>query len=330
MKVLITGVAGLLGSNFSRYLLDKGYDVIGIDDLSGGYKDYIDERLKDKRQFYEISINENISNIFEYYKPDIVFHFAAYAAEGLSPFIRIYNYKNNVLGSANVINNCIKYDVKKIIFTSSMSIYGNRKVPFTEDQIPKPIDPYGIAKYTIEQDIRCAYEQFGLNYSIIRPHNVLGIYQNIWDKYRNVIGIWIYNVLHKKPILIYGDGEQKRAFSDIKYCMEPFEKLIYEFNGEIFNIGSDKEYSLNEVANIFKNIVNKYGYDCQIKHVEARHEVKFAYSSHEKAKRMMGFKDNTDISELIEKMFIWAKDQPDRDIKYMNYEIEKNLYSYWK
>ena len=127
--------------------------------------------------------------MFKTHKPDVVFHFAAYAAEGLSPFIRNFNYRNNLLCSANLINACITYDAK-IIFTSSMAVYGNQETPFTEDLRPKPIDPYGIAKYSVEQDLAVSAEQFGLRYSIIRPHNVIGIYQNIWDKYRNVIGIY--------------------------------------------------------------------------------------------------------------------------------------------
>jgi len=330
MKVLITGVAGLIGSHFSRYLLDKGYDVIGIDNLSGGYIDYVDSRLVDNRNFYTVDINDNLDNIFHWHHPDIVYHFAAYAAEGLSPFIRKYNYTNNVLGSANIINHCIKYDVKKIIFTSSMAAYGIGNPPFKEEQELKPVDPYGIAKQAVEQDIRCAYEQFGMNYTIIRPHNIIGIYQNIWDKYRNVIGIWINQVLNKKPILIFGDGEQKRAFSDIQYYMEPFEKIMNNYNRETFNLGADKEYTLNEIALMLKDIVKKYNYKCDIKHVESRQEVKFAYSDHTKAKKMLDFKDNTNVNELLEKMLLWAIEQPEREVKYMSYEIEKNMYSYWK
>jgi len=327
-KVLITGVAGLLGAHFSRYLLDKEYNVLGIDDLSGGYRDFIDERIN----FYEINLcdKKRLSQIFSYEKPDYVYHFAAYAAEGLSPFIRNFNYTNNVLCSINIINECINNSVKKLIFTSSMAVYGVGNPPFTEKQIPSPIDPYGIAKYTVEQDIKQAHEQFNLNYTIIRPHNIVGIYQNIWDIYRNVIGIWIRRILNNEHILIYGDGLQTRAFSDVQYYMEPFEKVMYDFNDETFNIGADKYFSILEIANILKNISQKYNYYPDIIFKEPRHEVKNAYCDHNKAKFLLNFEDKTDIEELIEKMFVWASNQPQRNLKFMEYEIEKGIYSYWK
>ena len=144
MKVLITGVAGLLGANFSRHLLNKGYKVVGIDDLSGGYEDSVPSGVTFYRQ--DLTHRLAVANIFSKEKPDYVFHFAAYAAEGLSPFIRNYNYTNNVLASANVINACVNNDVKKVVFTSSMAVYGVGNPPFTEDQLPTPEDPYGIAK----------------------------------------------------------------------------------------------------------------------------------------------------------------------------------------
>jgi len=332
MKILITGVAGLIGSHFSRYLLDKGYDVFGIDDLSGGYMDYVDQRLVEKRSFSYINLLDTdiLNKIFEYFKPDVVFHFAAYAAEGLSPFIRKYNYENNLIASVNIINACINNNVKKLIFTSSMSVYGIGNPPFTEKQSLSPIDPYAIAKYTVEQDIKQANEQFSLEYTIIRPHNIVGIYQNIWDKYRNVIGIWMRRILNNEPMLIYGDGLQERAFSDIKYYMEPFEKVINNFSYETFNIGADKPIKIIDAANLLKKIANKHGYECFIEHKEPRHEVKMAYCDHTKAKNLLEFKDETNIENLFEEMFLWAKEQPDREVKKMDYEIEKGMYSFWK
>ena len=180
--VLITGNAGLLGSHLSRHLLDKGFNVVGIDDLSGGYMDFVDPRIVESKNFYNINLTEveKLNKIFEDTKPDYVYHYAAYAAEGLSPFIRNFNYTSNLICSANIINACIKYNVKKIIFTSSMAVYGVGNPPFKEDQLPDPADPYGIAKYAVEMDLKLAHEQFGLNYTITRPHNVIGIYQNIW------------------------------------------------------------------------------------------------------------------------------------------------------
>ena len=260
---------------------------------------------------------------------DVLYHFAAYAAEGLSPFIRNYNYRNNLICSANLINECVKHDTK-FIFTSSMAVYGEQEPPFTEDKRPQPIDPYGIAKYAVECDLKLAHEQFGLRYNIVRPHNVLGIYQNIWDKYRNVIGIFIRKTLNGEPILVYGDGEQTRAFSDIKYYMEPFDKLLTDFDGETFNIGADKHFTLNSVAETVQSIGKKYGYEVPIEHGEPRHEVKHAYCDHTKAKTMLDFQDRTRLDELVESMFVWAMKQPNRKVKHMDYEITKDIYEYWK
>ena len=331
-KVLITGCAGLLGNHFSRYLLDRNYDVVGIDNFSGSYRDYVDDRIFDNRQFHTINLlNINAVNIiFEEYKPDVVFHFAAYAALGLSPFIRNFNYTNNILASVNVVNACVNNDVRKLVFTSSMDVYGNQTPPFTEDMIPRPEDPYGIAKYAVELDIKEAHERFGLEYTIVRPHNVVGIYQNIWDKYRNVLGIWIRQVINNEPINIYGDGGVKRAFSDIKYYLLPFEKIINNFDGEIFNMGSDNVHTLNEVGEIVSLVGKNFGFNVETKHLEARKEVKSAYCNHDKAKQKLGFEDNTDLLKTTNEMFEWVLSEPKRDVVKMPYEINKNIYSFWK
>jgi len=330
MKILITGAAGLFGIHFSKYLLDKGYNVIGIDNLFNGYKEFIDNRLLDNQNFYIIDINDDLSNIFKHHKPDIIFHFAAYAAEGTSPFMRKFNYHNNVIGTANIINYAIEYNVKKIIFTSSMAVYGDNSVPYFEDQIPSPIDPYGIAKYAVELDLKAAYKLFGLEYTIIRPHNVVGIYQNIWDKYRNVIGIWIRQVLNNEPITIFGDGLQVRAFSDIQYYMKPLEKTINQYSGEIFNIGSDKFNTLENTANIVYDVAKLLNYNPKIVKLEKRDEVKIAYCDHTKAKTLLNFEDTTNIRSLLYKMFDWATKEPNREVKKYDYEINKNIYTYWK
>lgn len=328
-KILITGIAGLLGSHFSRYLLKKGFQVLGIDNFSGGYRENIPEDIFCAE--IDLVNSDDVEHFFKDYKPDYVYHFAAYAAEGLSPFIRTYNYQNNVIASANLITSSINHQVKKFIFTSSNGVYGSAyNPPFVEDLHPMPDDPYAISKYAIELDLKNAYEQFGLNYSIVRPHNVIGIYQNIWDKYRNVIGIWIRQVINNEPIAIYGDGLQERAFSDMEFYNEPLEKLMYDFNGEIFNLGADKSISLIEAAKLVQKCANKYGFTPLIKHYEPRVETKFAYADHTKAKKMLGFYDKTDLEKTIDKMFDWALTQPNREVKLLRYETKKNIYEYWE
>ena len=327
-KVLITGIAGLIGSHMAECLVGKGYDVYGIDNLTGGYR----ENVPDGVRFFEGDLADRgyVANVFELVKPNYVYHFAAYAAEGLSPFIRNYNYSNNLICSVNVINECIKNEIEKIIFTSSMAVYGRGTPPFKESDQPKPEDPYGISKYAVEMDLKQAHGQFGLDYSIVRPHNIIGIRQNIWDKYRNVIGIWIRRILRSESIVIFGDGEQTRAFSDIKFCLEPLEKLLTTGDGQIFNLGSDQECTLNEAAMLLQDVVKEFGFSPELEHLEARHEVKNAYSDHTKAKKRLKFSDKTVLRETIREMFVWAMKQEDREVKQMPYEIEKGMYSYWK
>jgi len=329
MKIFVTGCAGLLGSNYTRHLITNGHRVIGIDDLSGGYKAFLPKDDNFTFVKFDLERRKKVVELFEEHKPDVLVHFAAYAAEGLSPFIRNFNYRNNLICSANLINECITHNTK-MIFTSSMAVYGEQEPPFTEDKRPQPIDPYGVAKYAVEVDLELARQQFGLRYNIVRPHNVLGIYQNIWDRYRNVIGIFIRKALNNQPILVYGDGEQTRAFSDIKYYMDPFDKLLTDYDGEVFNIGADKYFSLNEVAEAVQKIGKKYGYDVPIEHGEPRHEVKHAYCDHTKAKSMLGFRDETNLEELIESVFVWAMKQPNRKVKKMEYEVTKDIYDYWR
>lgn len=326
--VLVTGVAGLLGANFSRYLLDNGYKVVGIDNLSGGYRSSVDDRV----DFYEVDLNDSsdVDRVFKATNPDYVYHFAAYAAEGLSPYIRTFNYKNNIICSSNVINACVNFDVKKIIFTSSMAVYGEGSPPFVETQQQTPEDPYGIAKYAVEMDLALAKDHFDLDYSIVRPHNVVGVYQNIWDKYRNVIGIWIRQSMRGEPLTIFGDGTQVRAFSDIQYYMKPFEMLMENHHGETFNIGADKYWTINDAASLVAKVATEFGYSPDIVHLEKRNEVHTAYSDHTKAKELLNFHDETVLEDTIREMFTWAESQPAHKVEMFDYEIEKNLYSFWK
>lgn len=328
-RVLITGVAGLIGSHLSRHLLDRGHEVLGVDDFSGGYRDFVDPRV----HLFEADITQprQVDGIFHYKKPEYVYHLAAYAAVGLSPFIRNHNYTNNLVGSANVVNACVKHDAKKIVFTSSMDVYGSHHAPpYTEDFVPHPEDPYGIAKAAVEQDIKHAGRLFGLDYTIVRPHNVFGIYQNIWDKYRNVLGIWIRQTLSGQPLTVYGDGSQVRSFSDARYYMEPLEKLMTLGRGATYNLGADEHITILEAVQRYQAVANSHGYDPKIVHLEARDEVKMAYCDHSRAKEQLGFKDSTDFEVLTEKMLLWAMSQPKRPVKEMPYEIEKSMYSFWR
>ncbi len=329
--ILITGVAGLIGARMADWIAENKpeYNIVGIDSLFGGYID----NINDKVEFYQRDLAvDKVDDIFEKYNFEYVFHFAAYAAEGLSPFMRKFNYSNNVLSTMEIVNECITHNVKRLIYTSSMSVYGwgiKEYERFTEEDQPKPIDPYAISKYACEMDIQVAGEQHGLDWCIIRPHNVYGIGQNIWDKYRNVLGIWMYQILNNLPISIYGDGEQTRAFSYIEDCLEPFwnAAILESASKQIINVGGIAGHTINEAANILCEIT---GYD-KIEHLEPRHEVKWCVPSFEKSVKVLNYTEKTELKEGLTKMWEWAKKQPERGrYKWENYEVTKGLYSYWK
>lgn len=328
-KILITGVAGLLGSRLADWVIEhkKEYKIIGIDNLSGGYEENINPEVI----FYNRDLTDDISDIFEKYNPEYVYHFAAYAAEGLSPFIRMYNYQNNLLSTANIINNSIKYSVKRLIFTSTLAVYGHGQYDiFDEDQVPKPIDPYGVAKYGCEMDIQIAGEQHGLDWCIIRPHNVFGIKQNIWDKYRNVLGIWMYQHLNGEPMTIFGDGNQTRAFSYIDDSLEPlWNAAIREgASKQIINLGGIEEYSINQANELLREVI---GEETRVEYKEQRHEVKHSIPTWQKSVDILSFEYKTPLKQGLEHMWEWAKEQPMRErFVWPFYELEKGIYSFWK
>ena len=329
MKILITGVAGLLGSRLSDWIIENKPDVqiVGIDDLSGGYI----ENVNPKVELWQMNlVNGNISECFERHQFDYVYHMAAYAAEGLSPFIRSYNYQNNLVATSRVINECIKHDIKRLVFTSTMAVYGHGTGEiFDEIQVPCPIDPYGIAKYACEMDIKVAGGQHGLDWCIIRPHNVYGVKQNVWDKYRNVLGIWMYQYMNNEPMTIFGDGEQKRAFSFIDDCLEPLWKASQQENcsKEIINLGGTRHYTINEANETLKEVIK----DGQTVYKEQRHEVKIAVPTWQKSVDLLGYEDKTTLYDGLSKMWEWVKKQPKRErFVWDNYEVDKGIYSFWK
>ena len=224
----------------------------------------------------------------------------------------------------------LMHDIKRLIFTSTMAVYGHGYDDiFNEDQQQSPIDPYGVAKYACEMDIQIAGEQHGLDWCIIRPHNFYGKNQNIWDKYRNVLGIWMYQYLNNMPMTIFGDGEQVRAFSYIDDSLEPLwnAAVLPKASNEIINLGGIKEYSIKESLETLIEVMG----GGEITHLEPRHEVKHAVPTWEKSVNILGFEYKTNLKEGLSQMWEWAKLQPMRDrFIWSNYEVEKGIYSFWK
>jgi len=326
---LVTGGAGFIGAHVVNALLQMGHKVVVVDDLSGGFEDYVNP----KAEFVKGSVYDHvfITNLFEKHKFDHVYHLAAYAAEGLSHFIRRFNYNNNLVGSVNLINESIKHKVKCFVFTSSIAVYGAGQVPMTEDTTPMPEDPYGISKYAVEMDLRSAHEMFGLNYVIFRPHNVYGEFQNIGDRYRNVIGIFMNQLMQGKPLTVFGDGNQTRAFSYIDDVAPHIARSvdIPEAYNQVFNIGADQDYTVNELAKV---IMKEMGITGDIRHLPARNEVVNAYSDHSKAKKIFGIRDKdfTSLEEGIHKMAEWAKTAGARESsRFSDIEVLEKLPAVW-
>ena len=326
--VLITGVAGLLGSRLADWIIENtDYEVIGIDDLSGGYKENIH---KDVKLYTHDLATEDIEYIFDFHNIQYVYHFAAYAAEGLSPFILTFNYDNNLKATARIVNECIKANVDRLIFTSTLAVYGHGEGGiFDENQQQAPIDPYGIAKYACEMDIQVAGLQHGLDWCIIRPHNVYGIKQNIWDKYRNVLGIWMYQHLNGMDMTIFGDGNQTRAFSYIDDSLEPLwnSAVRPEASKQIINLGGIEEISIKDASKVLREVIGSGN----IVHLEGRHEVKHSIPTFQKSIDLLDFEYKTSMKQGLTEMWNWAKDQPMKDrFVWPSYELEKGIYSFWK
>lgn len=327
-KILITGVAGMIGSKLAEYILQHypSYEVVGIDNLSGGYTENVPPQV----QFHSLDLTTApLDAVFKSGEIEYVYHLAAYAAEGLSPFIRCFNYQNNLVATANVVNACIKYNVKRLVFTSSMAVYGIGTPPFDELHVPNPVDPYGVAKYACEMDIQIAGEQHGLDWCIVRPHNVYGEHQNIWDKYRNVLGIWMYQKLNDQAFTVIGKGQQKRAFTYLGDCLEPLAQAAFskKASRQTINLGSSTETSILEAAHILKEIIG----GADIEFLPERHEVVNAYSTHEKARSLLGYVDQTQLRDGLVIMWEWAQKQPKRVRKeWETYELDKGMYGFWK
>lgn len=327
-KVLVTGGAGFIGSHVAESLLQRGNNVIVLDDLSGGFTDNVPSGVR----FVQGSINdvEMINQLFETEKFDYVYHLAAYAAEGLSHFIKRFNYNNNLIGSVNLINSSVNTGVKCFVFTSSIAVYGTSpELPMTEETPAHPEDPYGIAKLAVEQELNICKQMFDLDSIVFRPHNVYGERQNIGDKYRNVVGIFMNQILQNKPMSVFGDGSQSRAFSYIGEVAPIIARSVEvpEAYNQTFNIGADRPYSVNALA---EAVAYAMGCEPDIAHLPARSEVQHAYSSHEKVRRVFGEPSLYSLEEGLGRMATWVRQHGARaSQKFENIEVTKNFPRAW-
>ena len=324
---LVTGGAGFMGSHVADELLKKGHKVVILDDLSGGFEDNVPSGAK----FVKGSIldHELIQRLFERDRFTYVYHLAAYAAEGLSHFIKRFNYENNLIGSVNLINASVNYGVKCFVYTSSIAVYGAGQSPMTEEMIPLPEDSYGIAKLAVERELKVSHEMFGLDYITFRPHNVYGERQNIGDRYRNVVGIFMNQLLKGEAMTIFGDGTQQRAFTHIS-DVAPSIATSVDFpaaHNQIFNIGADVPYTVNELARV---VAEAMGKECRVKHLDPRNEVKIAFSDHSRAEGVFGKREKLPLEAGVRAMAEWAKKHGARESSvFEDIEIQRKLPPSW-
>ncbi|MGH9733376.1 MAG: NAD-dependent epimerase/dehydratase family protein [Candidatus Acidiferrales bacterium] len=324
---LVTGGAGFIGSHVADRLLELGHKVVVLDDLSGGFE----ENIPSGAMFAKGSVLDRdlVDRLFERYDFAYVYHLAAYAAEGLSHFIKRFNYENNLIGSVNLINASVNSSVKCFVFTSSIAVYGAGQIPLTEEMTPLPEDSYGIAKLAVEQELRVTHEMFGLDYVVFRPHNVYGERQNIGDRYRNVVGIFMNQLLKREPMTIFGDGTQQRAFTHIDDVSPVIASSVDTpaARNQIFNVGADVPYTVNQLASITAAAMGK---ECEVVHLDARNEVKIAFSDHSRAERVFGRRPKKSLESGIRAMAEWVKAHGARESTvFEDIEIMKNMPPSW-
>ena len=324
---LVTGGAGFMGSHVAEHLLRMGHDVVVLDDLSGGFR----ENVPAGATFVEGSITDHefINRLFDRHSFDYVYHLAAYAAEGLSHFIKRFNYNNNLIGSVNLINASVNHGVKCFVFTSSIAVYGAGQSPMSESMIPVPEDSYGIAKLSVEQDLRVSHEMFGLDYIVFRPHNVYGERQNVGDRYRNVVGIFMNQILRGEPLTVFGDGTQERAFTHVDDVAPTIARSVTvpEARNQVFNVGADVPHTVNELAEVVSEAM---GARCNVVHLAPRNEVKIAYSDHSKGERVFGKHEIKSLRDGVAAMAAWVRRHGSRESSiFEGIEIQKNMPASW-
>jgi UDP-glucose 4-epimerase len=326
-RVLVTGAAGFIGSHVVDQCLQLGYDVVGVDDLSGGRRG----NVSPDAAFREGTVTEAefVRRLWADGDFDYVYHLAAYAAEGLSHFIRNFNYTNNLIGSVNLVNESVLHGVKCFVFTSSIAVYGTNQTPMTEEMIPQPEDPYGIAKYAVELDLAAAHHQFGLPFVVFRPHNVYGERQNIADKYRNVIGIFMNQVMREEPMTLFGDGLQTRAFSHVDDVAPVIARSpeVKDAHQRIFNIGADHQCSVLDLA---REVARAFDVEPKVVHLPARKEVLHAYASHDQLRRYFNPPPTVSLTEGIRRMADWCRVVgPMQPVEFGEVEVAVNLPPSW-
>lgn len=318
-RILVTGGAGFIGSHLVDSLIKKDHQVSIIDDLSAGKRRNINPRSK----FYKLDLrNAKLTDkIIKAIKPEIVYHLAADACGIKAQFSPIEVTSRNWNVFINTLVPALRYGMKRIVFTSSISVYGTAQIPFKEDDKPEPEDLYGISKLAIEESLRVLSQVHHFEYVVVRPHNVYGPRQNMEDPYRNVVTNFMNALLKRQSFYIYGDGQQRRCFSYVDCVVEAIAKCGFgDFHGKIFNIGADKAYTINQLSTIIQQVS-----DINIPPIylaDRPREVKIAISDHKQAKKYLNYQDKTTLAEGIRLTWEYAKSLGPQDYAFDKVELK--------
>lgn len=323
MRIFVTGACGFLASHLIESLINDGHEIIGNDTLVCG--DMANARCvwhnADCRDY------NTLSKLMADFKTEVIIHTAALAHEGLSSFSPYFISSSIYDSSISVFSAAISAGVKRIVYMSSMSRYGDNELPFHEDQPANPIDPYAVAKVAAEDTLRILAKTHGVAYSILVPHNIIGTRQRYVDPFRNVASIMINRCLQGKPPIIYGDGEQTRCFSPVDDCVPSIIRAVYgDADGEVVNIGPDTgELTINELAGMVMDLT---GFSGEPIHMPDRpNEVKHAYCSSDKARRLLGYKEKQTVYDCLKEMV--AACEPKPFVYDFPIEIEKGCPQVW-
>jgi UDP-glucose 4-epimerase len=304
-----------------------GRAVVVLDDLSGGFRRNVSAACE--LVCGSVEDAATVDALFERHRFEHVYHLAAYAAEGLSHFVRSFNYRTNLLGSVNVINAAVRWRTSGFVFASSIAVYGEGPPPFREEQAGAPRDPYGVSKLAVEQDLACARETFGLRSIVFRPHNVYGDRQNLADPHRNVVGIFMRQALAGRACTIFGDGRQRRAFSWVGDVAPLIARSVETPAawGRTFNIGADEPVPVLELA---ERVQRALGVRTGVEHLPARHELAEVFADHSRVREVFGFRSSVRLDEGLVRMARWARDvgiRPPRSVAPI--EVRRGLPSAW-
>lgn len=322
MNVVVTGGAGFVGS----HIADRLSDVHVIDDLSGGYR----RNIPAHATFHEATLTDAsaVDRVFAEVRPDLLIHCAAYAAEGLSHWMRSYCYQQNLGSWANLANAVVRYQVPRVVVLSSMAVYGSQEPPFDEYMAPRPEDPYGASKAAMEADVRALGAVQGIDWLIIRPHNVYGPRQNLADPYRNVVGIFMRKALAGEPLTVFGDGQQVRAFSYIADVAAAISELATgTATGRIVNVGGEEPIPILTLAERVLEVTESRA---GIVHLAPRYEVRDAFSSHAVLRELLGSWSPTPMGEGLASMAAWAENLTVGPLRRYDYEVTAGMHEAWR